>query len=386
MRLLLIFSFLISVTATPSLSWSQESGTVGMQSQLDPEFKAILEIMVNMIVKRFPVVGEKAQFSLSEATQLAQGNIAGTIHLESADPSIPLATDGDLQISLKPGSPDKVLVRVSSQGQMPAEQVLAAITAANNGVCIGVSDTDCAVQPLLQPGQETLPASQKAAIAFSKFKENLIAYMDGVAAQSAPKTQTFGEAEEEDSGSGPIMDAETALQVGLIIDSGLVVSEEAGTTRLSVDMEQVRNLTSDLSSVGPGLQFLITFENFTIDVTDSTATYGFATSNEIPARAISTYDAYVQLQQAGGGLAPLRDLLTKIGPWVMDRCTANKMQEACINKVLSGCTVDVTRVQACVDQATKLQAGLEGDMGAIAAAGVEEGKQRFWDFLLGNNR
>jgi hypothetical protein len=196
-------------------------------------------------------------------------------------------------------------------------------------------------------------------MAFTHFKENLIDYLGAYIEQAGAgkKRQTFGEAS-DDSGEAAGLSVESATELRTIIATSLTIAPSDNGAVIAIDMDQVRNLGADLATVNPGMSFLVSFENVQITVADTNSSYVLTTSNEVPTRVITTYDAYFKQEQAKpDGLKSLNELIANMGQWLVNTCSAADKQAECFDQLMNTCARDVAHVEGCVAKVQKFRAG-----------------------------
>lgn len=360
----MIFSLMLfsAITSFATSSYAQEGQPLTLQSRMDSQLKSIIETMAVSVVKGFPMLGRDSKLIVSESSPLEQGIILGNFEVQSNDPQSPSTSSGQIAINLTNGKSGKVALGIVTTGQLATEQIVKFLSDANLAICIGVSSDSCAVNPLLNAEDSALPVGQQATIAFTRFKENLLAYLSVFASQAeAPrKRQTFGEPSDDEASSAPGMSAEAAVQLHRIIESSLIIQPQDSGALVSINMDQVQNTAA--AELNATVSMLMSFKDIQINIVDSSTSYSLSTSNEIPANVIATYDAYIyQEQNKPEGLNSLNDLVQNMGLWLVETCSTSQMQPQCFDQLMSVCARSVGHVATCIGKVTKLKASRDAN-------------------------
>lgn len=351
---------------TSSLAVAQQT-PVPMQSALDSRLKDILQIVVGSVVGRIPgVIHDGTNFTVNDSTQLHQGAIDGLLNIRVGTPAdddklTPLFdTQAQVAIRFYQGATgEQALLSINTTGQLSTEAFIQFVQLLNQGICKTAANGQCSFVPVVDVSENALPASQRGKLAIERLKSNLLAHIDAqlaTAGNDEPQ-QSFGGS--SDASETNAVDAEKLQKMRAAIDAGLQIVTGGGETAVIIDMNAVRNLSSDLTEINPALGALQMFTNIHVKIGDSSSEYTLVVESQISKNLIVNYDAYIQQEQSRDQLESLHTLVTKITWWASGRCTKEKYQEMCINKLLNSCAKSVSSVNRCVIEAGLVQKARE---------------------------
>lgn len=382
MRFILLSLLLLSFTPQMSQAAALTPKAAVISTKLDPELKNILEVIVNALVGRIPNVSKESLVTVDPESQLSAGSIRGqySVKLNSVDLQPLLTTVGEIDILIKQTSTVEAMIGVKTTGRAASDELINFLSTLNQTVCVS-DGTNCVAAPLLNPGEESLPPSQRGAVAFENFKTNLVTYLASFSAAKPAETkkrQTFGGAKapaaQEGAVAAPVLPPEVAQRLSAAIENSFIVSNQEGAAVLTIDMEAIRAVEADFSQVNPALGLIYTFQSVEMRVTDTESTYQLQIEQIIPLSVVKVYDSYLlQEQQKPNGLTDLNVLVGKIGVWAVGRCSVKDHQSDCVNQLLRNCAKDLESVATCVTAAKAIQAAR--DTAKAAADGVNDVNQ-----------
>jgi hypothetical protein len=346
----------------------QASGEpVQLQTKMDANLKNILDVVVGAFVNRIPGASKDSKVEMNGDSDLSQGKAKGAFNvvLNSEDGQTTFATNGVVDIGMTRAADGAVAIDVLTNGQVASESLLQSLEMINKSLN---------ASPLISSDMTPLSASQKAATALEKLKQNMMAFIDGASQSGAPakKTQSFGSAKpraSEASQTGVTLDAEVAAQLRNAVATAFNITAGSGETIFSIDMNVIKSIDSEVVRKNPLISMLTSFASVEMIVGDAETKYTLVSHAEISSQLVTTYDAYLaQEQSKPEGLKNLSELIGKIGIWAVGRCSTEKYQGLCVDKILNGCPKNVKRVQVCVDQMKAVQDGR--DTGNVAGNGA----------------
>lgn len=335
-----------------------------MQSTLDARLKDILQIVVGSVVGRVPgVIHDGTNFTVNDSTNLGQGAIdgllniqVGTVPADSDAKATPLfATQAQVAIRFFEGSTaESAVLNINTSGQLSTEAFIQFVQLLNQGICAVGAESTCTVKPVVDAADSALPVSQRGKLAIERLKANLIAYIDATVASSSgeEQQQSFGTSSDD---SGSTVDVAKMEKMRVAVESGLQIAAQGADTLVTIDMNAIRSMNSDLAEINPALGALNMFTTIQITVSEAASNYVLVVQSEIPKRLIVNYDAYIKQQQSEDQLESLHTLVTKITWWASGRCTKEKYQEMCMTKLLNTCATNVDSVARCVRDAGLVQ-------------------------------
>lgn len=338
-----------------------------MQSTLDAKLKDILQVVVGSVVGRVPgMIHDGTNFSVSDSSQLQQGFINGTLNLQIGAPSptpdakpTPVMTS-QAQVAIRffeGATSEDAVLNIITQGQVDTVQFIQFLQLLNQGVCIANADGSCSVKPVVDAADAGLPVSQQAKVAIERLKANLIAYLDAIlaTANTEEQQQSFGTPTESES----TVDVEKMQKMRAAVEAGLKIAVNGADSVATIDMNAVRELSTNLSEINPALGVLQMFQVIEVTMGNSKSSYTLTVESKFPKKLIVNYDAYIKQQQSEDQLMYLHELVMKVTWWASGRCTKSKHQEMCMKKLLNSCANSVSSVGSCVTQVSLAQKARE---------------------------
>lgn len=347
MRLLSILFLSLSISYS-----SQAQENYVLTSKVDPQLKAVVQSLMGLVIQQIPSVNAQSQFALNDSTNLQAGAIIGDLSLQIDNATgVALTSEAQVKVELLNAENDSVLIVMTTTGSTSGDQIINLLQGHNAVLCPAGSTNGCS-ENLVSAEESGLSPSQKSALAFEKFKANLITSLSS--SGGGEQIETFGEPTQ--AASGPLTPEVSQLLI-TAIQNGLTVNATAGETTLLIDVLQFAPISSSVSVALPAFSTLSALSGLEVKVTDAEATFVVEAQSLIPARVVRAYDEFLTSEQNKGGMVWLQDLFNQYGPWLISNCAESDKTAWCIDEFLNNCGKDAGAVGFCMQMIPHIKAG-----------------------------
>ncbi len=376
-----------------------------MKTRLDSELHLIVDTLGGALLKRLPNLDKTSSFILSKESVLEEGKIVAeyTAHVVKNETELLLSSKGILNLQLADVSAQKSTVTFEILGNLAAADLLKLLDLSNEALCSLKGEATCELAAVTSPSDLKLAQDEQVRLSAERLKENARQVLKPSAAtQPERKTISFGgSAPAAPKANSSIVSDEVAASLTDALDA-VNITVIDGKTEIALDMERLKGIDADWEKINPMLPFILSFKSVAFVIEQDRVAYRLVSGFEIPTQVIASYDGYLAEQQnRAEGLKPLSELVTKMGAWAVGRCSNEQYQALCLDKLLNGCTKDISRVGSCLSEAESIQAAREssasGDHLGAAAKGaeifgkevlhsVDDGVSGFFNWVIGNDQ